>query len=106
MASWHGTLWEHPVLEGGWLQTTAERQAALSRFLDWGKRSAVGLKRAGAVVPAFALARHADAVRAFEHSMRLGSVGPMTSQPRSGSPITASSETTTFPNVTVEVLAV
>ena len=32
----------------------------------------------GSVVPGFALERHADAVRAFERSMRLGSVGPMT----------------------------
>jgi hypothetical protein len=78
MATWHGTLWEHPVLEGGWLQTTAERQAALSQFLDWGKRSAVGFKRAGAAVPAFALERHDEAVEAFARSMALGSVGPKT----------------------------
>ena len=78
MAIWHGTLWRHPVIEGGWLQTTAERQAQLSRFLDWGKRSAVGLKRAGDVVPRRALERHDEGVRAFERSMQLGSEGAMT----------------------------
>jgi Phosphotransferase enzyme family len=78
MARWHGTLWEHPVLAGGWLQTTAERQVALSRFLDWGKRSAVGFKRVGSELPAFALQRHEEAVRAFARSMQLGSAGPMT----------------------------
>ena len=78
MATWHGTLWNHPVLEGGELQTTAERHAALSRFLDWGKRSEVGAKRAGDLVPPSLLARHAEVVQAFERSMQLGSEGAMT----------------------------
>jgi hypothetical protein len=78
MASWHGKLWNHPVLEWGELQTTAERHAALSRFLDWGKRSEVGARRAGDLVPPSLLARHDEVVRAFERSMKLGSEGAMT----------------------------
>lgn len=78
MATWHGRLWNHPVLEGGWLQTTAERFAMLSRFLDWGKRSAVGYRRAGDVVAASVRERAGETFEAFERSMRLGSEGPMT----------------------------
>lgn len=78
MAIWHGTLWNHPLLEGGWLQTTAERHDRLSRFLDWDKRSAVGIRRAGDVVPATVRDRHPEVLRAFERSMQLGSAGTMT----------------------------
>lgn len=72
MATWNGTLWEHPVLAGGWLHTTAQRQAQLSKFLDWGKRSVVGCKRARPGHPP----RRRGA--GFERSMQLGSAGPMT----------------------------
>lgn len=78
MASWHGGLWNHPVLEGGWLQTTAERYDVLSRFLDWGKRSAVGYRRAGDVVASSVRDRAVEVFEAFERAMRLGSEGTMT----------------------------
>lgn len=78
MATWHGNLWNHPVLHGSWLQTTAERQAALSRFLDWGKRSKVGYERAGDLIPAAIRTNHGAVVAAFERSMALGSTGPQT----------------------------
>lgn len=78
MAMWHGRLWNHPVLEGGWLQTTAERYENLRRFLDWGKRSAVGYRRAGDVVAASVRDRAVEVFEAFERSMRLGSEGAMT----------------------------
>jgi hypothetical protein len=78
MATWHGRLWNHPALEGGWLQTTATRYEALSRFLDWGKRSAIGYRRAGHVVARSVRERPVEVFEAFARSMRLGSEGPMT----------------------------
>jgi len=78
MATWHGRLWNDPVLEGGWLQTTSERYENLRRFLDWGKRSAIGYERAGAVVAPSVRDRPPEVFAAFDRSMRLGSEGPMT----------------------------
>jgi hypothetical protein len=78
MATWHGRLWSDPVLEGGWLQTTSERYDALSRFLDWGKRSAVGYQRAGDVVARSVRERPVQVFEAFARAMRLGSEGAMT----------------------------
>lgn len=78
MATWHGTLWDHPVLREGWLQTTAERHASLSRFLDWSKASRVGYERAGDVVPREIASRHEQVVAAYGAAMQLGSRGPLT----------------------------
>jgi len=78
MASWHGRLWNDPVLDGGWLQTTSQRYDALSRFLDWGKRSAVGYRRAGDIVVRAVRDRPTAVFEAFARAMRLGSEGPMT----------------------------
>ncbi|HEX6388542.1 MAG TPA: hypothetical protein VFZ89_03820, partial [Solirubrobacteraceae bacterium] len=71
-------MWNHSVLEGGWLQTTSERYDGLRRFLDWGKRSAVGYRRAGDVVAASVRERAEQVFEAFDRSMRLGSEGAMT----------------------------
>jgi len=77
MASYHGAMWESPAIRDG-LKSPLDHFHNVSAFLDMRKRCAVGVQRAGAVVPR-AVRDDPDGLwSAFVASMRACSEGPAT----------------------------
>jgi hypothetical protein len=79
VAHWHGRLWESPyLLEWRWLKTPAEQMQLIDALVGLADRTAVGARRARAVVPSMLRDRRRDLYEALRRSMRILSHPPHT----------------------------
>lgn len=79
MADYHGAMWESPLVTGApWLKRPIDHFHNTSAFLNMRKRCAVGIERAGEVMPPAVRADPDGLWTAFLASMRAFSEGPTT----------------------------
>lgn len=79
LATWHGVLWESPLLgQWSWLRTPERQMGIIDSLISLADRRRAGVQRAGSAIPARLRPRQADLFEGLRRSMRRASLGPRT----------------------------